>query len=486
MDETEASSESRWGGVQSAACDVLEHAMASDRRRRVRWRVAASISVALTTSPMEVHAGDRSVHAAVSGYLAFTDNVFSAPSDADAAELDTSGPEADLYLRVKPGIVYTFLSRRFVHALTGDIEIDAYATHRDSFGLASHVAWNAVIAASEFAEIVVGAAGSVGTTNALSTRSTADATRFQLLPIGNSDVITIDAAQSLTITAGEATQVSQTAGANLAQIGTGSTGSRGVQLSAGLGIDRSFRVNAVGITASGSYVALNEDLGADSQRRDLFNVSGVARWRRDLGRSWNSAVDGGVATVLSAVPGDRVIVSPVFGGQLSYAPDWGSAAVQVRHTVAANLFLAQHTMSDSVSINALLPLPWVSVDQRNPEFRMLGTMSGERIRLIDLATDDTDARLQLIAADIALAWQPRSNLDVSLRYQYLRQTVDGMPIAEVFAYSRNTVLITFGGRWPERLAGEVPLRSSLRVDRRGMEPIGGATQTPSADDPTSP
>ena len=42
----------------------------------------------------------------------------------------------------------------------------------------------------------------------------------------------------------------------------------------------------------------------------------------------------------------------------------------------------------------------------------------------------------------------------------------------VSSYDRTTFMVTVTGRFPDRLAAEMPLRSSLRVDRSNNTPVG--------------
>ena len=60
---------------------------------------------------------------------------------------------------------------------------------------------------------------------------------------------------------------------------------------------------------------------------------------------------------------------------------------------------------------------------------------------------------------------------VGARYQFLIQDGDDDAMLRVFGYQRHTVLVSFSGRWPSRVAGEIPAQESLRVDRDRDTPV---------------
>ncbi len=82
-----------------------------------------------------------------------------------------------------------------------------------------------------------------------------------------------------------------------------------------------------------------------------------------------------------------------------------------------------------------------------------------------------------------IAYTPMNGIALAVRYQHIRQNADEatlMPLMQTnFDYTRNTVMITAYARWPDRVAGEIPQRESLRVDRSDTTAVGEeATATP--------
>jgi hypothetical protein len=102
----------------------------------------------------------------------------------------------------------------------------------------------------------------------------------------------------------------------------------------------------------------------------------------------------------------------------------------------------------------------------------------QRTQIIDLENGEIADGLVMLTGDVAVAYTPMNAIAFSVRYQHIRQNADDMtllPMQTNFDYTRNTVMITAYARWPDRLAGEVPQRESLRVDRSDTTAVGEET-----------
>ena len=106
--------------------------------------------------------------------------------------------------------------------------------------------------------------------------------------------------------------------------------------------------------------------------------------------------------------------------------------------------------------------------------------------VLDSATGDQLTSLRIGVADVALGYAIKPQVNVSIRYQLEHQVAanDALPALAVHSFDRNTVLLSFSGRWPDRLAGEVPVRATLRVDRSNLTPVGEEVGTPGGAAPT--
>jgi hypothetical protein len=169
------------------------------------------------------------------------------------------------------------------------------------------------------------------------------------------------------------------------------------------------------------------------------------------------------------------VLEPTIGAQIGYYPNWGSAGLSVRRSVTPNLYIAANTISDTVVVNASLPLPWLPRDvDRQPRFVLAASAGYAFTSVIDPESGDHLSGFQAGLADVSLAYAIKPRVNVALRYQYQHQVADaGATVLDVRSFDRNTVLLTFSGRWPDRLAGEVPMRTTLRVDRSNVTPVSG-------------
>jgi hypothetical protein len=82
----------------------------------------------------------------------------------------------------------------------------------------------------------------------------------------------------------------------------------------------------------------------------------------------------------------------------------------------------------------------------------------------------------MLHADLAIQYNPRPGLGFAVRAQHLRQVID--PDATMVTgvdYDRTTVMASVTWRFPDRLAADIPVRDSLRVDRSNNTPVGEET-----------
>jgi hypothetical protein len=439
--------------------------------------LGATALVTLGTGPAT--AGEWSLHAAFDGYLAATDNVFSASEDPGV--VGAPAVESDAYAQLRPGLLYTYEAPRAIHELSGELDATGYAVHGEAWSLAGRGGWRGFFVISPRTEAGTSVQAGYGQSNTLTSTVPASEGQTQLLPAGSVDITTVLATQHLTHALSEDWQLSQNATGQLVRTAAGDsaggmdTSTQGVDAGLALGVERSWREHALGVEAGAAFNSLRADvMGAPVTQSQLL-ARATLRWRYDLARRWSSSVDGGAATLVSASVTDAWTIRPTVGAQLSYAPEWGMAQLAVRRNVTPNLFIAQNTIATGANLSALVPLPWLSRDPRAPELAVAASAAYERTEILDLAADSTTSTFDLLAADVALTWQPKPAVGFALRYQLAQQSPRGdgetAGLAAI-AYLRNTAMITFTARWPERPAGEIPKRTG-RVDRRDVTPITG-------------
>ncbi len=441
----------------------------------LRCLAATCAGLGLAAWPGRATAGEWSLHFAVDGYLAATDNVFAA-ADEPAAP-GAPAVERDGYAQLRPSILYTYEAPRAIHELSAELDATGYARHTSAWALAARGAWRGFFVVSPRTEAGTSLSASFGESNTLTASTPAGAGQPQLLPPGAVDILTLAGTEHVSHAASEFWQVTHDGNAQLVSTSAPAADpaamdstTRGVDAGVALGVERSWLADAVGGDVGISFNSLR---AADVTQQQVLGRA-TLRWRHDLGRRFTTALDGGVATLVSTDVQGEWAIRPTVGAQLTYVPDWGTASLALRRTVAPNLFIAQNTVATGGVLSAMLPLPWLSRDPREPELALAGTLAYERTELLDLATDATTSTFDLASADVALTWMPSPGYNLGLRYQFAQQTPRGelMAGAPALAYQRNTVLLAFSARWPERPAGEIPKRSG-RVDRRDVTPITG-------------
>jgi hypothetical protein len=450
-----------------------------------------ALVVMAVCAPAAAHADEWSLHLLGNGTAAWTDNVFSAPDEPIVVDPPTPdaapGREADFYYQVRPGALFSYETPRMVHELGYDLEANFYQDHGDAGSLTHRAAWRGFFLTSPNTEVNAGASYSMGDINSLVSRDQASQMQQGGRPGGNVEFVQADLTQHFSYQVSRPLRLTQGAlGRRFETKDDFNTESTGMELGGSLGIDRAWRDDSLGLVVSSTFVQLERRTpeavpDADPEVYDVvgddsMNMQGILSWRRDLGRHWSSLLDGGVTAIVPLDDGDELVLQPTVGGQLAYFPNWGSASLQVRRSVAPNLYLAQNTITDSAIASAWLPLPWLTSDPALPRLTIQGSAGASRTQLIDLGTGDIESGLTVLSGDVAIAYTPMSSVAFSIRYQHIRQNADDMQLMQTnFDYTRNTVMITAYARWPDRLAGEIPQRESLRVDRSDTTPVGEET-----------
>jgi hypothetical protein len=439
-------------------------------------RRAAAVVVGTSVGLVGAGAGADpfSAHGTVAGYVAATDNVLSAPDDSATV----AGPTADVYTQVRPGLLLAYEQQRAIYEATAELEATAYASDTGAWTLSAHLGARAFFLVSPRTEANLGVDVGTGRLNALTARNPAQGT-IEALPTGAVDFRQLSATQGLSFTATPELRLSQglfaRATTTASADATDDTETLGADVGGTVGADRTFKVDAVGLQLGASWVALEQRGGAmpaANTRTRQLDVRGAVTWRHDLNARWSSAVDVGAAVISTLEGGSGQVFQPTYGAALGYTPDWGSAGVSIRRSVVPNLLLAQNTITDALLVNVALPLPYLAERRSEPQLSVQGTAGAIRSRLLDLSTGEVDGVLDTVSLDAALVYEMRRNLTLGLRYQLSWQLADDSAAMASLGFRRNTVMFEARYRWPERLAGEIPDRSSLRVDRSDLTVVG--------------
>jgi hypothetical protein len=421
-------------------------------------------------------ADDSSLHILGLAQLGFTDNLLSGPRNPPAG-VAAPPVEWDTFLGLRPGVLATYGTPRAIHELTYTLDANLYVRHSELSTLFHRAQWRGFFLLGPRSELVTTVGGSFGDSN-LAPATIASAGTVSVFQSGQVETLGGDAGENWSYMLDRDLRLTQdlTARYDRTNAGAAAGVQTGSELGARLGLDKSFRYDAVSATVGASYLTLSRPLGTGMNQEDrLLNARGTIMGRRDLTKGWTGVVDVGAVGVIPTNGVGKTVVLPVGGGSLAYYPAWGSASLSVRRDVNPNLLIAQNTLSDSAVAAAWLPLPWGTQDASSPEWSIQGTVGASRTQLIDSNNGTVVQGFDDLLGDVALNWNVRKNAGFSFRYQVIWQSSDLSAMGgalPVFGFVRNTVLVQFFGRWPERLAVEVPVRQTLRVDRSNITPVG--------------
>jgi hypothetical protein len=439
-------------------------------------RRSVLVLAALVGSTRAARAEDWSLHLVATADAGWTDNLFSAPATPPAGS-DAPAKTSDEFLDLQPGALLTFATPRTIHELSYQLDANLYLHHSEAWGLLQRARWRGFFITSPRGELTTSVSGSVGDTSTFSTASAASTGQVTTQRSGALHVEAVDAAEGYTYAISPELRLTEGTVARFDQSDIETLGrTRSTELGETLGLDRSWRTDAIGLDVGASYLLLSRPEGTTQVSDDQVNLRARLSWRRDLSRHWTSVVDGGGVVVVPTGGTGKTAVEPTIGGQLGYFPVWGTATIQVRRDVQPNLFIAQNTVTNSASASCWLPLPWLRENPTSPRLTVQATVGVAHVDLIDSTGGGTVSAFDDVLGDVAVAYSIRHALGVGLRYQLLYQNADPNLQTPVFDFTRNSVLVTFFGQWPEREAAKVPIRQSLRVDRSNLTPVGTESQ----------
>lgn len=412
----------------------------------------------------EGRAEDGSLHLLGAAQLGFTDNLTSSSTD----------PEWDTYVGLRPGVLATYGTARTIHELMYTLDANLYARHSGLSTLFHTAGWRGFFITGPRSEVTTTVTGSYGDANlfpdvAISGGSIT-AQRSGLVQAASAEASANDSYMlTRDLRFGSGLSASYTR-----LDATGSGISTTEQVAGHVLLDKSFRYDALSINGTAQYLWLSQPIanavGNFSDNQTNLRLSGM--YRHDLDREWTTALEAGGVAVIPSNSNSKTALVAIGAAQLAYYPAWGTAGLSVRRDVAPNLLLAQNTVTDSAQVNAWLPLPWHKMAGAAPDWTVQGSVGVARVRLLDSVMGEAVSAFDDVLGDVALNWSLRRNALVTFRYQLVWQKADPSVLLPVEGFTRNTLLVQFTGRWPDRLAVTVPTRETLRVDRSNVTPVG--------------
>ncbi|HXJ21741.1 MAG TPA: hypothetical protein VMT03_16070 [Polyangia bacterium] len=175
------------------------------------------------------------------------------------------------------------------------------------------------------------------------------------------------------------------------------------------------------------------------QPSPMFEAQGTVGWRRDVSPFFFYSIDGG-ALMLDTTDGSQLTVQPVAQGTIHYQSGTVISELQVSQSSQMNVYLGQTFMAATATARTLVPL------DRRERFRVVGL--GTASRQWAITSDGLDTAMDLLAADLGIAYQPVqqpfvASLDYSIQDQ-LGYTVGSNTYPTLH---RQVVMLTVTGTW---------------------------------------
>ena len=439
------------------------------------------VVLGMLSGATSVRAGNGDFHATANGSVATTDN-------ETGAETGSPDRKASIFSDVRPGMLFTYNSRRMIHELVTDVDL-LYHFGQDRPNVVFHGDWKAFFLPTPRSELTLNATGMEGQMYALSAGSLPTEASTQVVPLGRVNVAQGSAGEQLSWVATEMNRVWQRGFARYTttEDTEALVDTKAFEGGAALGIDREYRHDSFGVEAGASYVFLQrlEDpmMPRLGNRQDhQINPRGVVVWQHDFNKEWSSNVEaGGVYVIPYGIdpynPMDvrKPALFPIFGVTGAYTDVWGRAQIAARRQVTPNLFIAQNTLSDSLKLTLALPLPFFdqNTNRHDPRVVGLGSAGVERSQLIDPSTGMLQGEFKVVRVDFGVGWQPWQGQTFGIRYEFSYQNGDTIADLIVPTFFRNTIYFTYSLRYPQEVQVRVPRREqSVRADRTDLAPIG--------------
>lgn len=221
------------------------------------------------------------------------------------------------------------------------------------------------------------------------------------------------------------------------------------------GLERSFRIDALGAELREEHASVSAGPGRAGIHQ--LTSTGVAIHRHDFGLLLTSRLEAGAMRV-DRLRSGRAFWHPSALAALAYTNEWGQAELAYSHRATTDVQLGQTLLVDEVSLVGGVPL----IGERT--LVAGGSAAYQRGRVIE--EDATrGARLDVLLADVGLAWRAAPAVALGVRYQHTRQISDATAPPQPLSFRRNTLLIGATIRLPPETEPRRPLREPKRVDR---------------------
>jgi len=454
----------------------------------------ACLVLATTVIGGSARADHLSLHALVAGDLALTDNEFAVPSN--------DNPEPDVYLDIRPGVMLQSEGPRFIQQLIAQAELIEYARHADEPSYNAYGTWKGILLPGPQTDVTLQVDGSTGQVNSLSARTPSDQAMVQVQQSGPADLRSADASQYLGYQATRETRVTENAFGQWTATDDNqpmSTTTSSISAGMGIGVERLFRHDTVGLDVGATYLRL-EILSPPtsmegSHLQNQLNPHANLSWLHDFSRKWSGSLTAGIVFVNQLttdpyqpqLPIAGATGYPIASALVGYTDVWGHASASVGRGISPNLFIAQNTLTDSAILQAAIPLYWLDPrpSAHDPKLALLGSVGLVRTQIID--ADDASKTLGEFVVglvDVGLTWAQSPGRTFGVRYELMIQHGDTVATLIEPSFYRNTLFFTFNVRYPDDVLPKMPKTGkSDRSDRSDVAPVGTEQVVPEPVDP---
>lgn len=410
---------------------------------------------------------DESLHATVTTSGGWTDNILSASAAGDP---NAPPVEADTFTQISPGLVFSQETRRLIHVASYSFSASLFAGHSEANSFSNRIGWQSIYALSPLSELSLSAGAANGRINTFNTVVPADAVEFEPLPAGGTSYAAANAQESYRRELSRDWRLQQATSIRVFKpLDDATTQGTNYYLANGVGLERGWQYDSLAATLRLDY---SVNGGGTSPAGEAFPsdaqvmVGPEVRYLHDFGARLSAQLDAGVLAVVRADDFRRGLIQPTGSGALRWVHERGRVELIYRHGVQPNIFVAQTSATDAVSLRGGVPIPGL-------ERASLGASVGyQRGRILDLEAQALEGTTELWVADVGAAWRPRPELTLGLRYQRYRQSRDMAAPGTLVGYDRNQVVFSLTARYPGRQAAVIPFRSSARVDRSDEQTFG--------------
>ncbi len=405
---------------------------------------------------------DDSLATRLSAAGGWTDNVLSAPNEQGPTDPPI---ESDMFSQLSPGVLFTSESRRMIQVASYTFTANLFVTHSEANSYSNELAWNSIYSLSEVSELGMSAGAANGRINTFNTLGAASDTGLDQLPNGGVSFVSANVGQFYRRELTRAWRAQQRSAVRVFKpIGDNVTVGTNLYWNNTAGVEHSWQYDSLGLDMRADYTRFGTVGGGESNKQ--ITVGPSLRYLHDFTDTLSSELSGGAVLVVQADAFSQRIAQPVATAALRYIRGGGRAEVVYSHSVVPNLFVAQTSANDEVSLRAGLPVPFVS------RAAITGSVGYQRGRIVNTQMGDLVGSTKLFLADVAASWSPNESLAVSLRYTRFDQLRSQVVTDTSRSYARNQVLLSLSGRYPTRDAATVPSRLDARVNGSNEQNLG--------------